>query len=378
MRIKSYFAHTVEDAMSMARQELGTDAMLVNTRKAPPESCHLGEYEVVFATDLPAEENSLADSAGALPAESAAAFSGSASFAREFADLKKELEGMRRTLQRGAFGSGEWGGSEGFAMLLASDMDPELAREVMQAAEARLQGSVRAASDTDPAFERALAEELESRMTIQAALGRGETTPRIVALVGPPGGGKTTTLVKLAVNHGLTCRRPVLLLAMDNYRVAASEQLRSFAAILGVGFQFVDTVGALVQAIEENRGKEYIFIDTPGFGYSDFDVSKGLAQFLATRADIDTHLVLPASMRSADLARMANRYEAFRPNRLLFTKLDETGSLGAVFQEAARSARPLSFFATGQRIPEDLETASTSRLLESILGGTRSAALSAA
>src|SRR5208337_4770648 len=109
----------------------------------------------------------------------------------------------------------------------------------------------------DPtAFRGALAEELTSRFQVQPVLGRGEANPRIVALVGPPGCGKTTTLVKLAVNYGLAARRPVMLLSMDTYRVAAAEQLRSYAAILGVGFQVVETVAALAQNLEENRGKE--------------------------------------------------------------------------------------------------------------------------
>ncbi len=385
MRIKSYYAHAVEDAMSLARQELGPDAMLLNTRRASPEARHLGEYEVVFATELPTEERGRSDGAdggGNLPAS--AGFDPGDRLAREVADLKKELEGMRRTLQHTAFGAGErsggLAGSDAYAMLLASDMDPDLAREVIQAAETRARGATasRASAQPDSAFERALVEELESRFSVQPALGRGESSPRIVALVGPPGGGKTTTLVKLAVNYGLSCRRPVLLLSMDNYRVAAGEQLRAYAAILGVGFQILETIAALAQTIEENRGKDLILIDTPGFGFSDFDICNGLAQFLAGRGDVDTHLVLPASMKSGDLARVVDRYEAFRPTRLLFTKLDETGSWGAILQEAARSAKPLSFFATGQRIPEDLETASKSRLLEAILGGRRCETLSAA
>src|SRR6185436_18787625 len=134
-------------------------------------------------------------------------------------------------------------------------------------------------------------EEMESRFLVQPTLGRNESQTRIVALAGPPGAGKTTSLVKLAVNYGLAARRPVLLLSMDTYRVAAAEQLRSYAAILGVGFQVLETVAALAQTIEENCGKELIFIDTPGIGFGEMEDSAALSHFLATREDIDTHLV---------------------------------------------------------------------------------------
>src|SRR5260370_16776920 len=87
----------------------------------------------------------------------------------------------------------------------------------------------------------------------------------MVARVGPPGSGKTTTLVNLAVNYSLGARRPVLLLSMDTYRVAAADQLRSYAAILGVGFQLLDTVSPLAQSIEENPGKQLIFTPPPHF-----------------------------------------------------------------------------------------------------------------
>ena len=190
-----------------------------------------------------------------------------------------------------------------------------------------------------------------------------------MALVGPPGCGKTTTLVKLAVNYGLAARKPVVLISMDTQRVAAAEQLRSYAAILGVGFQVLETTAALAQAIEENRGKELIFIDTPGLAFGDMEDSSSLAHFLSTRKDIDTHLVLSASMKSADLTRMVDCYEIFRPQRLLFTKLDETVSFGPILNEAARTGKALSFFATGQRIPEDIEAASQNRLASLVLTG---------
>jgi hypothetical protein len=98
---------------------------------------------------------------------------------------------------------------------------------------------------------------------------------------------------------------------MDTYRIAAAEQLRCYAAILGVGFQHLETVTSLAQAIEENRSKDLNFIDTRVMRYGDIDSAAGLARFLATRSDIDTHLVLSSSMKSADLSRMVDTFEIF-------------------------------------------------------------------
>ena len=382
MRIKSYFAAAVEDAMAQARQELGPEAMLVNSRKAPPEARHLGEYEVVFAA-----ENAPGQAEGA--AAQVQLQGGNADrLAIDVASLKNELEGMRRALVRSAFAPARWSGvsptaSEAYAALAAQEVLPSLAREIVEAAEARVAAArtmaPRAAQSGHLAnWRQALVEEVRSRFTVEPSLGRGESPPRVAALVGPSGSGKTTTLVKLAVQYGLASRRPVLLLSVDTFRIAAAAQLRSFAAILGVGLQVLETVGALAQAIEENRGKDLILIDTPGFGPADMEADCGLAHFLSSRSDIDTHLVLSSSMKAADVTRMVDRFEIFRPQRMLFTRLDETESLGPIFNEAARTGKPLSFFANGQRIPEDLEAVTWDRLVERLLGTPASQAASVA
>ena len=383
MKIKSYFARTVENAMAQARQEMGPEAMLVNSRKALPEARHLGDYEVVFASDFPegATEESVA--AEARPAEGPPE-----RFSLEVAALKKELEGMRRVLTRAALAPPQWAGnsptlSDAYLTLTANDVAPELAREIVEAAEARCGGTrpatFRAAVPADTGdFERALVAEIASRFTVQPSLGRADMAPRIVALVGPPGAGKTTSLVKLAVNCGLASRRPVLLLSMDTYRVGAADQLRAYAAILGVGFQVLETVTALAQTLEENRGKDLILIDTPGVAGDDMDAVAGLSRFLSTRPDVDTHLVLSSSTKSADLTGMVDRFEVFRPQCLLFTRLDETGSFGSILNQAARTGKPLSYFATGQRIPEDLQAATPNRLVRLVLAGQDSQARSAA
>jgi len=374
MRIKSYFAAAVEDAMAQARQELGPDAMLVNSRRSQPEARHLGQYEVVFAA---ASTGPAAAEDTGSPVPSGAGKGGDR-LAVDVADLKRELEGMRRALVRSAFAPSRWGdvsptASDAYAALTSQEVLPSLARDIVTAAEGRLalqrEGPQRPVSLAgDQEWQRVLVEEIRSRFHTEPSLGRGDSPPRVAALVGPAGCGKTTTLVKLAVQYGLASRRPVLLLSMDTLRIAAAAQLRSFAAILGVGIQVLETVGALAQAIEENRGKELILVDTPGLSPAEMDADCGLADFLASRSDIDTQLVLSSSMKAADVTRMVDRFEVFRPQRLLFTKLDETESFGPIFNEAARTAKPLSFFATGQRIPEDLEAVTWNRVVERLLG----------
>jgi flagellar biosynthesis protein FlhF len=353
MRLKSFFAENVSSALSRARRELGSEAILVHSRKAPPEARHLGECEVVVA---------------APPQLPAAAEANPRDLSGEMAELRREVERMATAVARSSvlcsarnLPSGKL--ARAFTALVTSEVDAELAHDLVS--------QLRAAgvADTREQIRRALAAELEKRFQVDGRLGRGAEGPRMVALVGPCGAGKTMTLVKLAVQYGLTARRPTQLISMDNFRTAAAEQLRAYATILGVGFQSLETVGALAQALEEHRHKELILIDTAGHGPRDLDGSADLARFLATHPTLDTHLVLTASMKSADLSHAADRFEVFRPRKLLFTKLDETETFGPLVNEAVRTGKPISFLASGQRIPEDLEAATAKRVVELVLNG---------
>ena len=201
----------------------------------------------------------------------------------------------------------------------------------------------------------------------EPGLRRKRTTPLVISLVGPPGAGKTTTLVKLAVRYSEISRFPLQIISMDNFRVGASEQLRAYAAVLGVGFDTLSTVPALEKAIREYSSKEIILVDTPGLGWRDFDAAEDLASFLRGLDHAITHMVAPASMKAADFERLADLYEAFDYQSLVYTKLDETTSIGQLVSESWRRHKPLAYFATGQRIPDDLELASRERICERIL-----------
>jgi flagellar biosynthesis protein FlhF len=286
----------------------------------------------------------------------------------ELAEMRRQLEGIRMAMRSGLTAP-RWllpssTLAEVFTTLLSADVSGEVAQAIVD----RLHAQMAPADLEDSgALIRALTAELTRRFSVDATVGRADPGARVAALVGPPGSGKTSTLVKLALAQGLAVRRSVQLISLDNLRIGAAEQLRSYAAILGVGFQALETPANLAQALEDHRAKSLILIDTPGFCTGDLDSAADLARALSARKEIDVHLVLTASMKPADLTRVVEAFEVFRPAKLLFTRLDETDSFGPIYCEAARTHKALSFFGTGQRIPEDLAPASAGLLIDRIL-----------
>ncbi|MHB8126790.1 MAG: flagellar biosynthesis protein FlhF [Desulfitobacteriaceae bacterium] len=195
----------------------------------------------------------------------------------------------------------------------------------------------------------------------------GHDKPRIVALIGPTGVGKTTTIGKLAAGFSIVDKRKVALITADTYRVAAVEQLKTFGEIIGVSVEVAMTPSGLRNALHKHADKELIFIDTAGRSpHHDLHMSE-LRAFLDKANPDLTILVMSATTQLSDQLRVFKRFEPFTTH-LIFTKLDETASAGSILNLLENTTLPTAYFTNGQNVPDDIEVATPQCLVSYILG----------
>lgn len=175
-----------------------------------------------------------------------------------------------------------------------------------------------------------------------------------IALVGPTGVGKTTTLAKIAASY-LSAHSPsIALITIDTYRIAAVEQLKVYGEIMHLPVEVVITPEQLEQALDTHRNKDLILIDTAGRSPRDSFCIDELSSFLRPEYDIDKHLVLSATTREQELLDTIERFKGLGITHTIFTKIDECANLGILLNVQIQNANPLSYITNGQRVPEDI------------------------
>jgi flagellar biosynthesis protein FlhF len=246
--------------------------------------------------------------------------------------------------------------------LRAEDMGPESVKLLLS--------QLAAAAEAGAGIEELrsqLAENLAGAVKCSGGLRTKKNGPRIVAAVGPTGVGKTTTIAKLAAMYALNRGASVAMITTDNFRVGAIEQLKTYAKIMDLPLEVAATSQQLSKALAKHANKDLILIDTAGRSPKDSDRLDELKLILECQAGIDIYLCLSATTRTREMDQIIATFGTVPVTRLLFTKLDESRSFGGIVDTCLRHKMPLSYFSTGQKVPEDIEVASARKLASMVV-----------
>ncbi|NQT39626.1 MAG: flagellar biosynthesis protein FlhF [Planctomycetes bacterium] len=374
MEIKTYRAATMHDALALVRRELGPDAAVLHTREIRRRrlfSWLSGAREIEVTASAGVNVPSRLSRRAPQPSRPAPPPPPSAtpSVAEEVQSQLSHLQAMMQDLCQHSRPAGQRDLPEGlfklFTDLIEADLSEEVARELVERARAEAPDS----ELTDPVLAKAgIARMLEAEISIAGPISVASGRRRLVALVGPTGVGKTTTIAKLAANYRLREKHKVGLITVDTYRIAAVEQLRTYADIIDLPMEVVSTPREMREAVRRLDDMDLILMDTAGRSPRDDIKIRELKAFLTEAEADEVHLVLSSVASGKTLRQTAQRFAAVGTTALILTKLDEATGLGDLVPVLRSSELPLSYLTNGQNVPDDIEVADRGRLTRLLLG----------
>lgn len=429
MRIKKFVAPTMKEATDKMKHELGGEAIILNTRKVangkhfnflgkemlevtaavddqptsqrgePARQKHGDEYrrnDAAFNRFLERPETGKNDGTDSINTfeglkSLAERFSQNDAFpekrttksetprfsisaeSADFHQLRTEVEDMNDTLKAIAehlkytkMPALPQHLQHAYITLVRNDVDEQLAADLVQSIYSKLDESQLNNRQT---IEKSIIGELmRIWKTVQPAKDKSKRT-RIIALVGPTGVGKTTTIAKLAAIGKLVNRLDVGLISADTYRIGAIEQLRTFASIADIPMEVVYKPSEVNAAIRKFRNKDIIFVDTVGRSQRMKRELSELKRFVQAVEPDEIHLVISSSTNERTMADVVDRFAVLKPNRIIISKLDEASALGSMLNVVLHAHLPVSFVTTGQAVPDDIQVADSDRLARMIYPG---------
>ncbi|MCL1835263.1 MAG: flagellar biosynthesis protein FlhF [Oscillospiraceae bacterium] len=382
MLVKRYHANDMQQAMDTVIRELGSDAVILNSRKVRLKGLKnlfkKPVFEVMVAYDpanIPSarKKNAARDAAAAERSQKDAAKEapGAAVSNEQLERLDQRIDSIDEML--GSF-------IEKFSFV-KRDITYDYPEDLQELVRRMIENQVREelahslAKETELLMRRqpdtGAAEILEHLMLEQ--LGRPEPilhkkfTQKVILVLGPTGVGKTTTIVKLAADFSVNQKKKVGLINTDTYRIGAQEQLQTYADILGIPLHVVYQAEELAETLEAMSDRDVIFVDTAGKRPGDEQHREDIMNIIRVLKPEDTMLCLAATTGFASIKEMVDTYGFVDDYRLLITKLDETKYRGALLNISWYTQKPLAYATTGQNVPDDIEVVDVTSIAKDIL-----------
>jgi len=382
MKIKKYEVFEMKEAMKLIREELGPDATIISTKKVTKDN-NFGlfsrpMYEVTAAIDdddrlkktaqkiqKPATPKPSFNTYGyeeAKPAENndseidkiselinAMGLNKFESLMKDIGDIKRQVAEMNSSIKDNVTADLSPKLRDYHNILVKNGVDDILGYKFLKNIEKRMGADL-----TGAQIKNLIAQLMSSFIPIEKDYF-SSIRQKVLAVVGPTGVGKTTTVAKVAANLKLKLGKSVALITVDNFRIGAVEQLKSYANIVEIPLFVASTPSELKRLIDECRDYEYVFVDS--MGRSQFDDSQidDLLKFMEVSPLIKVALVLSLSSNHSEMTETYDRYSKLMPEYLIFTKLDETRYFGPLVNLPIKKKTPVMLLSKGQSVPDDME-----------------------
>ena len=403
MIIKKFQGKTENDAVEAAKRELGNNVVIMNVRNVKKKGIlRFFLPETVEVTVALAEENERYAPVRSSEEKREPAASASVVFPaarenyqnknlvledlneerRENAFLEEKLNNLHSLLEQQLQKPEEERGEEEeeapaselekFMKLLYNTM---LDNEVSEKYANQIIDEIEKSAKPNTPFDYALTniyQKMILKFGKQEGITPAEKGTKVIFFIGPTGVGKTTTIAKIASRFIVDEKKKVALVTADTYRIAAAEQLRTYAGILEVPFRIVYTPEEIKKSLRDFVDYDYIFVDTSGHSYQNEEQKESVSSIVHSvdgEAEKETFLVLSATTKYRDLLKIVDTYTEVTDYKLIFTKLDETSAYGNLLNIKLYTGAALSYVTCGQNVPDDLEDFNPQRTVKQLLGG---------
>jgi flagellar biosynthesis protein FlhF len=402
MIIRKYEAETENDAIMKAREDLGKDAIVMNIKTVKPKGIFRFLKKTAVEVTAAVDENTLAhkpdlndgfasqtmakeppvyrerQAEGEPVYQSPLAAKPDKSYAIEekLDSLQKLLEQQlqEQTQEETKAPAEEKEDSEETAclkliynQLINSEVAEKYANQLMDEIERALRKKDTSVDNILAMVYQKIILKLGQPEEIQ--INEGETN--FVVFIGPTGVGKTTTIAKIASCFQLDKKAKIAMITADTYRIAAVEQLRTYAGILGIPLKVVYSAAEMEEAVEEFDGYDLVFVDTAGRSHKNQEQQEDLKQLLDAIPEEkrEIYLVLSAATKYRDLEKITESYREITDYKLIFTKFDETSGIGNIYNIRMLTNASLSYATWGQNVPDDIGRLDVQDIAKQLLGG---------
>lgn len=397
MIIKKYTAKTEDDAVNAAKKDLGNGIVIMNVKAVKPSGLFrfFKSNQVEVTVALEEEKEKIAASKKekevvAQKEEPRAAVRMNAEVKHPVDEIGQKLDSLQSLLEKqiqtkteeekpkeeekeeNIIQPKEEDKNARFMKLLHNTMvenevSEEYANQIMDGLEKNLNNNTTIEHLLSSIYQKTIL-----KFGQPQGISKAENNPKVVFFIGPTGVGKTTTIAKIASRFCVEEKAKVALLTTDTYRIAAAEQLRTYANILEVPLQVIYTVDELKSAVEDFQSYDYILVDTTGHSHKNEEQKRAMFEFvngLDESIEKEIYLVLSATTKYNDMITIADTYSKNLDFKLIFTKLDETSCYGNLLNIRLRTGAQMSYVTCGQNVPYDIELFNPQQTVRILLGG---------